>query len=91
MPAAYASVAVQLLEDAVPTTVLMVLPCVQDIQAAELQQAELDEATAEQQRLQEQHSKAAAAAAKQREKLEADVAAAQEGLKQLQQQGQVWQ
>lgn len=61
----------------------------QDVQSAELQHAELEEAAAEKQCQHDQHSQAATAAAKQRQELEADVAAAQEQLKQLQQQAQV--
>lgn len=63
--------------------------CLQDVQAAELQHAELEEAAAERQQHHKEESKAAAAVAKQRQDLEADVAAAQEQLKQLQQQAQV--
>lgn len=61
----------------------------QDIQASELQHAELDESAAARQRQQEQDQQLAAAAQREKERLEGAVAAAERRLGVLQQQAQV--
>jgi hypothetical protein len=63
--------------------------CAQEVQASELQQAELEESSAAQQQLLQQHQQAVGEAARKRQELEADVAAAQQQLAQVQQQAQV--